>query len=144
MGGSWGLSLRLGDLDDAQRQTVRGLIAEYRQLRELQPGAEVYHLAPALTIAPTAVHGPEVTDWFALQYVQPESRRGAILVVRNGAGAERQTLKLRGLLPERSCQLIWSDGRLVADESGAALMASGIAVSLPPYSGRLIWIAPAS
>ncbi|HEX2187149.1 MAG TPA: glycoside hydrolase family 36 protein, partial [Chloroflexota bacterium] len=60
MGGGWGLSLRLGDLDEPQRQVVRELIEDYRGLREILPGAEIYHLEPGLSVPPPATRGPVV------------------------------------------------------------------------------------
>ncbi|MGH2371788.1 MAG: alpha-galactosidase, partial [Chloroflexota bacterium] len=142
MGGSWGLSLRLGDLDATQRQTVQGLIEDYYTLRDLLPGARIYHLAPPLTVGPGATRGPTVTDWFALQYVQPELRRGAILAARNGGGPEQLTLKLRGLTAASPYHVAWSDGRRLTEDTGEALMAEGITIDLPTYAGGLIWVTP--
>jgi len=150
MGGGWGLSLRLGDLDAEQRQVVRDLIVDYHQLRELIPGARVYHLQPPLAVAVGAANGPAVQDWFVLQYVHPEIERGAILAVRNGGGAEQVTLKLRGLTPESPYQVEWSAGSAsgdphaahVADERGDTLMQDGVPITLPPYSGGVLWVTP--
>jgi alpha-galactosidase len=142
MGGSWGLSLRLGDLDADQAQVVRDLIADYHAFREILPGARVYHLLPALAVAPTADRGPTVENWFALQYVQPDSGRGAVLVVRNAAGADQQTLKLRGLDPDTTYRVDWSDGRFVAEDDGSTLMSSGFPMARDPYSGGIVRITP--
>ena len=75
MGGSWGLSLRLGDLDPAQRRAVQDLIEDYVVFRDLVPGARVYHLQPPLAAPPAGTLGtqpvqlPAVGDWFVLQYL---------------------------------------------------------------------------
>jgi alpha-galactosidase len=153
MGGGWGLSLRLGDLDPAQRRAVRDLIEDYVAFRDLVPGARVYHLQPPLaapapgTLGSQPVQLPAVRDWFALQYVHPELRRGAILAVRNGGGTDRVTLKLRGLTPQSPYQVRWSSrsasgGQVLAEDLGDALMRSGVDVALPPYTGGLLWVTP--
>jgi hypothetical protein len=147
MGGSWGVSLRLTDLDDAQRQTVQELIEEYQAFRDLLPGARVYHLLPALNgvsaglgsaATPGPVNGPAVTDWLALQYLQPDTLRAAALVVRNGGGPERQVVRLQGLVPHRPYRVEWSDGRVVAEELGQSLMETGVGLDLPPLSGGIL------
>ncbi|MBI3974167.1 MAG: alpha-galactosidase [Chloroflexi bacterium] len=142
MAGNWGISLRLRELDAAQRHTLRGLIEEYVSFRRLLPGAVIYHLLPPPTMAMSASRGPTVGDWFVLQYLQPDYRRGAILAVRNGGGPGRVTLKLRGLVPQVTYRTEWSDGRQVWENPGAALMDAGLPVELAPYSGGLLWLTP--
>jgi alpha-galactosidase len=142
MGGGWGLSLRLGDLDEAQAQAVRDLVQDYRTFRELLPGAQLYHLAPPLAVPAGATAGPLVDDWLALQYIQPDLGRGAVLAVRNGGGRDRIAVRLRGLAPDRPYRVSWADGRQVADDLGAALMGPGLTLELPPYAGGILWIAP--
>ena len=131
MGGGWGLSLRLGDLDEPQARAVRDLVEDYRTFRELLPGAQIYHLAPPLAVPAGATTGPLVEDWFALQYVQPDVGRGAILAVRNGGERDGVAVRLRGLSPDRPYRVAWSDGRPVAEDLGAALMQGGLTLELP-------------
>jgi alpha-galactosidase len=142
MGGSWGLSLRLPDLEPDQRQAVESLMGEYRTFRDLIPGASVYHLQPPLAVPLGVTQGPTVQDWFVLQYVHPDLRRGALLAVRNAGGADQVTLKLRGLEAQTPYQLTWSDGTRVTQDLGQALMQKGVAVALDPFSGGLLWITP--
>lgn len=142
MGGSWGLSLRLVDLDAGQREAVRELISEYLTLRPLLPGADVYHLLPPMIVMPGETQGPVVGDWFALQYQQPELGRGALLVVRNGGGPNQVTLRLHGLQQQVPYRLQRTGEPPLAEERGAALMDRGIDLRLAPYSGCLIWVTP--
>ena len=146
MGGSWGLSLRLGDLDDAQAAVVRRLIAEYHALREYLPGAYVYHHAPALTTPVAALGaitpGPMVRDWFALQFHQPDLDRGAILAVHNAQGPDRLQLTLRGLISDQAYRITWGNGHELASDYGEALMRRGVAIELPPFSGGIALIQP--
>ena len=55
-------------------------------------------------------------DWLALQYVQPDLGRGAVLAVRNGGGRDRITVRLRGLAPDRPYRVSWAHGRQVTDD----------------------------
>ena len=155
MGGGWGLSLRLNDLDVDQREVVQTLVEDYQRFREIIPGATVYHLQPPLAVPPVGtvgrqpVSGPVVQDWFALQYHHPDLGRGAVLVARNGGGPEVVTLKLRGLAPQRAHDLTWSSGapeggRRVAQDTGDTLAQNGVAISLPPFSAGLLWVTPTS
>ncbi|HEU5314867.1 MAG TPA: glycoside hydrolase family 36 protein, partial [Chloroflexota bacterium] len=146
MGGGWGISLRLDELDDAQTAVVRRLVDDYRTLRAYLPGAHVYHLAPALTAmlaAPGVVTaGPMVREWFALQFHQPELDRGAVLAVHNEAGVNDRTLTLRGLTPEKGYEVAWIDGTSLARDDGAALMAEGVRITLPPLTGGVALVRP--
>jgi alpha-galactosidase len=142
MGGGWGLSLRLADLDGPQAATVRRLVEEYRTFREVLPGARLYHLEPPLSVPPGATTGPVVDDWLALQYLQPEAGRGAILAVRNGGDRERLPVRLRGLAPDRPYRVAWTGGRTLVEDLGAALARTGVTLELPPYSGGLLWVNP--
>jgi alpha-galactosidase len=145
MGGAWGLSLRLEDLDQAQRAILADLIADYRALRTFLPGAHVYHLAPSLALpGPTALGvvtaGPTVADWYAMQFWQPEQDRGAILVVHNQDGSDRRLLRLRGLQPEEVYRVEWTDGRHVTTDTGEALLRQDLVVELPPLSGGVMTV----
>ena len=142
MGGGWGLSLRLGDLDASQGAVVRRLVEEYRTFREVLPGARIYHLEPPLAVPAGATTGPVVADWLALQYHQPEAGRGAILAVRNGAGRDRVPVRLRGLAADRPYRVAWTGGPTLAEDLGAALARTGVTLELPPYSGGLLWVTP--
>ncbi|HEV2123705.1 MAG TPA: alpha-galactosidase [Chloroflexota bacterium] len=152
MGGSWGISLRLGQLDAAQSRVIRALVAEYKQFRELMPGAQVYHLLPRMSASPgmgsgtfplpLVIPGPRVQDWFALQYVHPETGHSAVLAVHNATGEDRQRVRLRGLTPAVSYQLAWSDGRPVVESTGAELMETGVVLDLTPQTGGILWITP--
>ena len=148
MAGAWGLSLRLDDLDDDQRETVLRLIAEYRSLREYLPGAHVYHLAPSLATGLAAAGivaaGPMVRDWFALQFLQPDLDRGALLAVHNETGINRQTLALHGLTPDRTYDVTRADGTPLATAAGRSLMRDGLRLDLPPFSGGIALFRPKS
>jgi hypothetical protein len=135
-------------LDQEQRAVVQRLIESYQRLRELIPGAHLYHLQPPLaapalgTLGSVPVSGPVVQDWFALQYLHPDLGRGALLVARNDGERDAVTLKLRGLAPQTPYDVAWSDGRRVAQELGETLAQTGVVISRPPYSGGLLWITP--
>jgi hypothetical protein len=83
-----------------------------------------------------------VDDWLALQYVQPDLGRGAILAVRNGGDRDRLVVRPRGLAPDRPYRISWADGRQVAEDLGAAFMQTGLTLELPPYAGGILWVAP--
>jgi alpha-galactosidase len=146
MGGGWGISLRMDELDAAQAAVVRRLVDDYRTLRAYLPGAHVFHLAPALAAmlaGPGVVTaGPMVREWFALQFHQPELDRGALLAVHNESGADDRTLTPRGLAPEKRYEVAWTDGRTLARGDGATLMADGVRLTLPPLAGGVALIRP--
>ena len=106
------------------------------------PGPSSTTWRPPLAVPAGATTGPQVDDWLALQYVQPDLGRGAILAVRNGGDRDRIVVRLRGLAPDRPYRVSWADGRQVAEDLGAALMQTGLTLELPPYAGGILWVAP--
>ncbi|MGH2368583.1 MAG: hypothetical protein ACRDI2_10295, partial [Chloroflexota bacterium] len=148
MNGSWGISLRLTDLDEDQQAALRQLVGTYKTFREQLVGADLYHLAP--TLAPSeplgrdrvvAARPPAHDTWFVIQYVQRESGRSALLAVRNGpASAESLTVHPRGLDPGARYDATWDDGGAAGSGTGAELLADGLVLRRPTFTGGIVWL----
>ncbi|HEU5314488.1 MAG TPA: glycoside hydrolase family 36 protein [Chloroflexota bacterium] len=116
MGGAWGLSIRLADLDLAQRAQVASLVERYKRLRPLIAGGALHH-----------VTDPTADSPLVLAYVAPDASRAAALAVRNG-DATALPADLRLTLPD------------VAPDALYALEWDGPAgrTSLPPLPGSTL------
>src|SRR3954451_20171863 len=123
MNGQFGISGRIPEWSAAVRQRVSANVALYRRIRGTIAGADVYHLTPA-----PRRNAP--TGWTALEYVQPDGRRALVMAYRLAPGLSGPPLRLRGLLP-RVTYDIMVDGHRLASATGAALAGHGLRLRLP-------------
>ncbi len=111
MNGQFGISGRIPEWSAAVRKRVADNVALYRRIRGTIAGADVYHLTPA-----PRRNAP--TGWTALQYVQPDGRRAVVLAYRLARSSAATTLRLRGLLPHATYDVV-VDGHRMAPTTGA-------------------------
>jgi len=85
---------------------------------------------------------PDGVRWDAVEYFDPKAGRGVVFVFRGTTPQDSETLKLRGLRPERRYTLRFEDG--TSPEvmgSGRELMESGLKVALSePESSELVYV----
>ena len=118
MNGQFGISGRIPEWSAAVRERVAANVALYRRIRGTIVGADVYHLTPA----PRRI---DPTGWTAVEYVQPGGRRGVVLAYRLARSPAAETLRLRGLLPRATYDVV-VDGHRLAPATGADLASRGL------------------
>jgi alpha-galactosidase len=123
MNGQFGISGRISGWSPAVRKRVAENVALYRRIRETIAGADVYHLTPA-----PSRNAP--TGWTALQYVQPGGQRSVVLVYRLAKSSAAITLRLRGLSPKATYEII-VDGQRLPRATGTTLATRGVRLRLP-------------
>jgi alpha-galactosidase len=123
MNGQFGISGRIPEWSEAVRQRAAANVALYRRIRLTIREADVYHLTP-----PPRRNAP--TGWTALEYVQPDGQRAVVLAYRLARSSGTTTLRLRGLRPHTTYDVV-VDGRRLAPVAGASLAARGLRLRLP-------------
>jgi len=132
MGGVWGISLRLTEMDERQLSLLRGLIDQYKAVRPLISQADFYHLT-----APSPSDDPYGGGWMAVEYYLPESGQGAILCVRNGENSPSTiTIRFQGLDPQARYRIMnWGDETSAQEWAGQNLLSNGLPLSTAPRQG---------
>jgi hypothetical protein len=117
-----------------QHEAARRAFALYKtELRPLIRDARLYHVSDR----PDGVH------WDGVEYWDPGRKRGVVYAFRGSIANEAEHhFVLAGLDPRRRYRLHFEDGLAAESEmTGAALMSSGLAVSLAdPLSSELIFL----
>ncbi|MGQ9698014.1 MAG: alpha-galactosidase [Armatimonadota bacterium] len=116
-----------------QHRTAKRQFEVYKTwIRPLINSANLYHLTQR----------PDGVRWDAVQYFDPKTGRGVMFVFRGTTAQDRETLRLKGLRPERQYRLRFEDGtspELTA--SGRELIEAGLKVTLPEAeSSELVYI----
>lgn len=90
MNGQFGISSRVFDWSPELRRRASENVALYKRLRKVIQGADVYHLTPQ-------PDHDNPRGWMAIEYVQPDGKRAALLAYRLAGGSASQTFRLRGI-----------------------------------------------
>ena len=105
-----------------EKEAATSCVATYKaRIRPLVRSADLYHVLPR----------PNGRDWDGIEYYDPVACRGAVFLFNPGAGASTQTIRLRGLDPQRAYRLTFEDGtNPTIVKTGQELLRSGHAVTL--------------
>jgi alpha-galactosidase len=142
MTGHLGLSGRIATWDAATLAAARQRIAQYKRIRPVLRGADVFHLTPQRLGAMQAA-----------LYVDAASGRGLLFAFHGGDAALKHTIRLRGLdasrryslsMPVRGMPWQPPGAAGAASVTGKALVEQGLTLTFP-HSGAaaLLEIEPA-
>lgn len=99
------------------------------KLRPLIADGNIYHVLPRPSLALSNSNDP---GWDGIEYYDPATGKGALMVFRPYSTVSRKTIKLKGLDPTKSYLVESADGGVSTQTlSGAVLMNTGIAVTIP-------------
>ena len=104
------------------RRHATQAVADYKRLRQVIEGADVYHLTP-----PPARDHP--TGRMGLEYVSANGQRALFMAYRLGQSAAENTFRLRGLDPEHE-YAVKLDGKAHGRRTGRQLAEAGCPVTL--------------
>lgn len=122
---------------EAERDSARRSVRIYKEwIRPLLQDVKVHHILPR----------PDGRHWDGLFYWSPALRKGTVYVFRPDSPADQQTVRLKGLEPQKRYQVWCEDGSLSpGTRSGQELMEGGVAVRLPErFSSDLLCLQDAS
>jgi hypothetical protein len=102
------------------------------KIRPLQRNGDLYHIFPR----------PDDMVWDGIEYFDPATDTGVVYIFKPDSSINTQAIKLQGLDPNQVYHLSFEDGSNPAVfMSGAALMSSGINVSLAgTYNSELMFL----
>ena len=102
-------------------------VAIYKKsLRPLIREANLYHILPR----------PDGVNWDGIEYYDPISKRGAIMLFKTSEGIDRQNIVLKGLEPDLNYTVEFADRpEQNTVLTGAALMKNGLPVEM---TGKLV------
>jgi alpha-galactosidase len=105
------------------------------KLRPLIANGNIYHVLPRPSFAKDPNLDPNSADdpgWDGIEYYDPATGKGALMVFRPYSAVSHKTIKLKGLTPAKSYTVESADGGAPTQTlSGAVLMSTGIAVTIP-------------
>jgi alpha-galactosidase len=109
--------------DSDQHEVAKREFTVYKEkLRPLIAGGNLYHVFPR----------PDGERWDGIQYHDPGTDGGALMVFRPDSDQPAQEVVLRGLDTGRTYSIVAMDGSVaVASATGRDLMTSGLRISLP-------------
>jgi alpha-galactosidase len=116
---------------------VKRSVQIYKEwIRPILHDCKVHHILPR----------PDGIRWDGMFYWSESLRKGTFYIFRPGSNEEEQTIKLKGLNPERRYWVWGEDGSIFPGErTGTDLMEKGLAVKLPqPYTSDLIYLQDAT
>lgn len=123
MVGSWGFSLFLSKLDEAQRAEVAGEIAKFKTIRPILLNSTAVVLGQQ---APAP--GQAWSGWDAIQYLTPGAAEGLLMAYGTHDAAASATVRLKGLRPDVTYSVTSLDAGLLGMARGVDLMGDGITV----------------
>ena len=133
MAGSISLSGYIANWSEQQAAQVKHYLDGYRTFRHLLI-QDFYPLAP---------YPRDETGWDVVEFVDPATGEAVVLAYRVRGDTQRQQVRPVKLLAERRYRAIDPvGGRKLRSETGAALMAKGLRVSLEPDSAAIIHLRP--
>jgi alpha-galactosidase len=111
-----------GEMSKEDCQYLARLIATYKQkIRPLLRSGDVYHILPR----PDGVH------WDGIEYYDPATCKGVVMVFKPASQEDTQVIRLRGLDREQVYQVYFEDGtNPVVEAPGAELIDRGLLVRL--------------
>jgi len=105
------------------------------KLRPLIANGNIYHVLPRPSFAKDPNFDPDNPDdpgWDGVEYYDPATGKGALMVFRPYSTVTQKTIKLKGLSPTKNYLVESADGGVSTQTlSGTALMTSGVTVNLP-------------
>jgi alpha-galactosidase len=131
MMGAWVIDVP--PLAGADTETVKKAVATYKSsIRPILQDCQVHHILPR----------PDGKRWDGMFYWGPQLKKGILFIFRPQSDAASQTVRLKGLDPEKRYQVRSEDGSVgAADLSGRDLMDTGLETKLPAInSSDLIFI----
>jgi hypothetical protein len=126
---------RVTDWDDTQMADAKAAIAQYKQLRTLVRDAKIIHLLP-----PRANVAGGGWGWDAIQAVAPDKRRSVVMVYRAQGGEGSMRIRPRGLEPNMSYAVRFTDRPTTSTHTAASLAADGIDVALGQFGAEMVWL----
>ena len=139
--GAFGISARLPQWTDSALNAVQAAVAQYKEIRPILKRGRFYHLLPQTDLQCPDL--PLQDEWEAYAVVDTGaagSLQGAIWAFRAPAAAQTAVLRLRGLAPEKSYELVDVDTNESRIATGAEWLANGLPVDLTSRSSALILI----
>lgn len=118
---------------DEEKESARRSVEIYRRwIRPMLADAKVHHILPR----------PDGVRWDGMFYWSPTLRRGTLYVWRPESPAPRQTVRLKGLEPDKKYWLWCEDGSVSPGlRGGRELMDAGLELHLPQaYSSDLVFV----
>jgi len=116
-----------------ERESTRRSAQIYKEwIRPILKDCKVHHILPR----PDGVH------WDGMFYWSASLKRGTLYIFRPESPDAEQTVKLKGLDPQKRYWLWCEDGSILPGvRSGSDLMGQGLAIRLPqPYTSDLIFL----
>ena len=132
-GGPLILMDRITDWPDWMVDFAKKEIALYKSLRGHISQGKVYHISPR----------PDGTFNDSIQSHLEAAGRSVIMVYREETASDRETVRPRGLAPEKNYRVRFQDNDRTYIASGKTLMEDGIIVELPvQYFAEIVYIEP--
>lgn len=121
MNGQFGISSRVFEWNGELKQHAKQAITDYKRIRRVIVGADVYHLTPQPP-------RDQPSGWAGLQYVSPDRQRSVLMAYRLRQSTREHVFCLRGLAPQ-STYRIKIDGQVQREASGQQLQDTGLWVN---------------
>jgi alpha-galactosidase len=132
-GGPLILMQRITDWSAAEFAVAQHAIQEYKQYRTLIRDAKIIHVLPPLSNVEYKGWG-----WDAIQAVSADQNQSVLMVYRAMGGTDDQVIRPRGLSATATYRCMLKDAQHYREQSGAELMDTGIALTLPEFASEII------
>jgi len=122
---------------DDERESARRAAEIYKTwVRPMLADVKVHHILPR----------PDGAHWDGMFYWSPNLKRGTVYIFRPDAKNASQTVKLKGLQPDREYWVWCEDGSVTPGvRTGRAMTGKGLDLTLPQtYTSDLIYVQDAS
>lgn len=126
---------RITDWNDAQITDAKAAVAQYKELRTLVRDAKIIHLLP-----PRANVAGLGWGWDAIQAVAPDKRRSVVMVYRAQGGEGAVRIRPRGLQPNTTYSVCFTDQTTTITHTGESLATEGIEVVLNELGAEILWL----
>ena len=137
--GALGFSDVLADWPPNVREAARKAIAEYKRMRPILVGGDVYHLLPQPALWTPPLAPPEQPE--AIEYWHAGLGRGVILAFRARAREAEVALPVGGLVAERRYTIESANSGRAETRTGAEWQRTGVRAILPEQdSSDILWI----
>ena len=118
---------------EAQRASVKQAVQVYKSwIRPMLKDCKVYHILPR----------PDGVNWDGMFYWSSGLKKGTLYIFRPKSETENQTVKLKGLAPQRRYR-VWSQDGSISNRTrtGSELMNRGLQIALPGhFTSDLIFV----
>lgn len=134
-GGPLILMQRITEWNEAQMTETRRAIEQYKALRSLIRSAKIIHLKAPLHNIDGLGWG-----WDAIQAVAPDKQRSVMMVYRARGDVAERTFKPRGLLPDATYLVRFTDTGRTLRCAGIELERDGVTVALEEFGSEIVMI----